>query len=439
MDALTIVGGGLAGSEAAWQAAIRGVKVRLFEMRPAKLTGAHKTGLLGELVCSNSFRSADIMSGPGLLKKELQMAGSLVMRAAEFSRVPAGSALAVDRTAFSGFLSEAISGNALIEVVREEVREIPDAPCIISTGPLTSNSMAEALGRLVGERYLYFYDAVSPIIDAESIDHKKVYFASRYGKGDDDYINCPMTREEYDAFLSALLEADRVNIREFEDERIFEGCMPVEVMAARGKDTLRFGPMKPVGLRDPGTGREPYAVVQLRRENREGSAYNMVGFQTRIKWPEQKRVFGMIPGLEGAEFLRFGSVHRNTFINSPMFLRDDLSLKADRGIFIAGQIAGVEGYIESTAMGLVAGINAVRRILGAETVEVPAATAHGALIRHITSPVGNFEPSNINFGLFPPVGAGKKKDLRRRLMVERAVKEWAEYLGKVCDEGLQRV
>lgn len=439
MDELTIIGGGLAGSEAAWQAAIRGVKVRLFEMRPVKLTEAHKTGLLGELVCSNSLRSADIMSGPGLLKKELQMAGSLVMKAAESSRVPAGSALAVDRAAFSGALSEAISGNPDIEIVREEVREIPCAPAIIATGPLTSRPMAEALGRLIGEKHLYFYDAIAPIIDAGSIDYEKVYFASRYGKGGDDYINCPMTREEYDVFLNALLEADRVNIRDFENERFFEGCMPVEVMASRGKDTLRFGPMKPVGLRDPRTEREPYAAVQLRRENRDGSAYNVVGFQTRIKWPEQKRVFRMIPGLEGAEFLRFGSVHRNTFMNSPVFLREDLSLKADHGIFIAGQITGVEGYIESTAMGLVAGINAARIILGREAVAVPATTAHGALVRHITSPVRNFEPSNINFGLFPPVNAGKGKDLRKRMMVERAIREWGEYLRKACYERLQRV
>ncbi len=439
MNELAIIGGGLAGTEAAWQAAARGVKVRLFEMRPLKLTEAHKTGLFGELVCSNSFRSDDLLSGPGLLKRELRMAGSLIMKAAEASRVPAGSALAVDRTAFSEFLTDAISGNPRIETVREEERDIPDAPAIIATGPLTSGPMAEALGRLVGNRHLYFYDAIAPIIDAESVDYEKVYFGSRYGKGGDDYLNCPMTKEQYEIFLDALMDADRVNIRDFEDEKFFEGCMPVEVMAYRGKDTLRFGPMKPVGLRDPRTGKEPHAVVQLRRENREGSAFNMVGFQTRIKWSGQKRVFRMITGLEKAEFLRFGSVHRNTFMNSPLFLGEDLSLKAHRGIYIAGQITGVEGYIESTAMGLVAGINAAMRIGGRETVRVPVTTAHGSLIRHITAPVRNFEPSNINFGLMPPVNLGKGKDVRKKMMVERAIKDWEEYLLKVGNDRLRRV
>jgi len=431
MNELIIIGGGLAGSEAVWQAAIRGIKVTLFEMRPLKLTEAHKTGFLGELVCSNSLRSGDIMSAPGLLKKELETAGSLIMKAAEVSRVPAGGALAVDRAVFSGFLTDAISRNPNIEVVREEVKEIPHAPCIIATGPLTSSPMADALGRITGNEYLYFYDAISPIVDAGSIDYDRVYFASRYGKGGDDYVNCPMTREEYEKFFDALLEADKVSARAFESEKVFEGCMPVEVMASRGKDTLRFGPMKPVGLRDPKTGREPYAVVQLRPENRDGSAYNMVGFQTRIKWPEQQRVFRMIPGLEKAEFLRFGSVHRNTFINSPLFLREDLTLKAKEEIYLAGQITGVEGYIESTAMGLVAGINAARRILGREAVAVPDTTAHGSLIRHITTPAKNFQPSNINFGLFPPVNSGRGKDLRKKTLVERAVKNWEEYIERV--------
>jgi methylenetetrahydrofolate--tRNA-(uracil-5-)-methyltransferase len=373
-----------------------------------------------------------------LLKKELRMADSLIMRAAEVSRVPAGSALAVDRAAFSGFLTDALSGHPGIEIVREEMKEIPDAPAVIATGPLTSGPMAEALGRLVGQNHLYFYDAIAPIIDAESIDNEKVYFASRYGKGGDDYLNCPMTKEVYELFLNALLEADRVNIREFENEKVFEGCMPVEVMALRGEDTLRFGPMKPVGLRDPRTGKEPYAVVQLRPENRDGSAYNMVGFQTRIKWPEQKRVFRMIPGLEKAEFLRFGSVHRNTFMNSPLFLNEDLSLKTGRGVYIAGQITGVEGYIESTAIGLIAGINAARRMRREEPVTVPATTAHGALVRHITSPARNFEPSNINFGLMPPVDPGKGKELRKKMMVERALRDWEEYLTKVGSEKVRK-
>lgn len=431
MSELIIIGAGLAGSEAAWQAAVRGLKVRLFEMRPMKLTGAHKTGSFGELVCSNSLRSADIMNGPGLLKKELQMAGSLIMEAAEASKVPAGSALAVDRVVFSRFLTDAISANPDIEVVREEVMEIPDTPAVVATGPLTSDAMAEALGRLIGHENLYFYDAIAPIIAAESIDYGKVYFASRYGKGGDDYINCPMTKEEYERFFDALIEADRVNKRNFESEKFFEGCMPAEVMASRGKDTLRFGPMKPVGLRDPKTGREPHAVVQLRPEHNDGSAYNMVGFQTRITWPEQKRVFGMIPGLEKAEFLRFGSIHRNTFLNSPLFLKEDLTLLSRDDVYLAGQITGVEGYIESTAIGLIAGINAARKIQGKEPVPVPPTTAHGALIRHITTRVKTFQPSNINFGLFPPVSAGGRKKLRKKMLVERAMKDWEEYAERI--------
>lgn len=450
MNELIIIGGGLAGSEAAWQAAVRGVKVKLYEMRPERLTEAHKTGLLGELVCSNSLRSADAMSAPGLLKRELHMADSLIMKAAEASYVPAGSALAVDRIAFSGFITNAISNNHNIRVVRAEIGIIPDTLSIIATGPLTSNMMTESLKSFIGHDHLYFYDAIAPIVDSESIDYERVYLASRYGKGGDDYINCPMTREEYETFLDALLEADRVNRRDFEDRKVFEGCMPMEVMAIRGKDTLRFGPMKPVGLPDPKTGREPFAVVQLRRENKDGSAYNMVGFQTRLKWTEQKRVFRMIPGLESAEFLRFGSLHRNTFINSPMFLNTDLTLKKRDDIYMAGQITGVEGYIESTAMGLIAGINASIKMTGKEPIHVPVATAHGSLIKYITSPSENFQPSNINFGLFPPVNSCippvrrslqlqtsglsnglKVKDMKRKAIVERALSDWEDYVKKV--------
>lgn len=432
MAGLIVIGGGLAGCEAAWQAARRRVEVTLFEMRPAKLTGAHKTGLLGELVCSNSLRSADTLSAPGLLKKELEMAGSLIMKAAEASSVPAGSALAVDRNVFAEFLTSALSSEPLITVIREEVCTLPDSLSVLATGPLTSAPMAEALKMRLGHEYLHFYDAIAPIIDAESIEYERVYFGSRYGKGGDDYINCPMTKDEYEAFFGALSEADRVNIRAFENEKVFEGCMPVEVMALRGKDTLRFGPMKPVGLPDPKTGREPYAVVQLRPENREGSAYNMVGFQTRLKWPEQKRVFSMIPGLGKAEFLRYGSVHRNTFINAPEALGRDLALKACPSVYLAGQITGVEGYIESTAMGLVAGINGSRKMKGKESVETPVTTAHGSLIQHITSPSKNFQPSNIHFGLFPAVNSSiKKKDLKRTMIVERAISDWSAYLEKV--------
>lgn len=432
MHDLIVIGGGLAGCEAAWQAAIRGVKVVLFEMRPAKLTEAHKTGFMGELVCSNSLRSAELMTAPGLLKRELQMAGSLIMKAAEMSRIPAGSALAVDRAAFSEFITEAVSAGGNIKIVREEAEEMPDTVSIIATGPLTSKAMTDALARAVG-KHLYFYDAIAPIVEAGSIDYEKVYFASRYGKGGDDYINCPMSKREYEAFYDALSEADRVTARDFESEKIFEGCMPVEVMALRGKDTLRFGPMKPVGLPDPKTGREPYAVVQLRSENRERTAYNIVGFQTRLRWPEQKRVFRMIPGLEKAEFFRFGSLHRNTFLNSPLFLGKDLALKTMPNVFIAGQITGVEGYIESAAMGLIAGINAARKVVRKKPVEAPETTAHGSLIRYITTPYRNFQPSNINFGLLPPVDA-PKKEVRKRMIVERALRDWEEYLKKVSRE-----
>lgn len=435
-EELIVIGGGLAGSEAAWQAARRGIKVALYEMRPGKMTEAHRTGSLAELVCSNSLRSNDLHSGPGLLKRELTMAGSLIMEAAEASQVPAGSALAVDRNIFADFISKKLSGSPGIRIVREEVVSLPAGPAVIATGPLTSDAMADSLTALLGGEHLYFYDAIAPIIDSESIDYSKVYRASRYGKGGDDYINCPMNKDEYDNFYDALIEADRVTPREFENQRVFEGCMPVEVMASRGRDTLRFGPMKPVGLVDPRSGKEPYAVVQLRVENREMTSYNIVGFQTRLKWPEQRRVFQMIPGLANSEFLRFGSIHRNTFINSPLFLSKDLTLKNSKNIFVAGQISGVEGYIESTAMGLVAGINAAFMLKGKDTVDVPSTTSHGALIRHITeSEPGSFQPSNINFGLFPVSEALMKirdKKKRKAAVVDRALMDWGEYVKKVA-------
>jgi methylenetetrahydrofolate--tRNA-(uracil-5-)-methyltransferase len=366
------------------------------------------------------------------------MAGSLIMEAAEASAVPAGSALAVDRGIFSEFISERLSGHPHIRIIREEVRRLPETTAIVATGPLTSESMAVSLAELLGGDHLYFYDAIAPIIDADSIDYGIVYRSSRYGKGGDDYVNCPMNKDEYEAFYSALIEADRVTPREFEEQRVFEGCMPIEVMASRGKDTMRFGPMKPVGLPDPKTGKEPYAVVQLRAENAGLTAYNIVGFQTRLRWPEQKRVFAMIPGLANAEFLRYGSLHRNTFINSPLFLNTDLTLKKKENILIAGQISGVEGYIESTAMGVIAGINASLKIGKKETVEVPPSTAHGALIRHITGSDGSrFQPSNINFGLFPLPGEVLKiRDKRKKkvMIVDKALTDWQEYLGKVKPE-----
>jgi methylenetetrahydrofolate--tRNA-(uracil-5-)-methyltransferase len=435
MQKLIVVGGGLAGSEAAWQAARRGIKVLLYEMRPTKLTEAHRTGMLGELVCSNSLRSADIYSAPGLLKEELSLAGSLIMEAARASSVPAGSALAVDREIFSSFISDMLSGEPNIEIIREEVTDLPDRTAVIATGPLTSELLTGAIGELLGSGHLYFYDAIAPIVDAGSLDYDKVYRASRYGKGGDDYLNCPMSAEEYKAFYEGIMDADKVTPRGFEEQKVFEGCMPIEVMASRGFDTPRFGPMKPVGLPDPKTGREPYAVVQLRSENREMTAYNMVGFQTRLKWPEQKRVFSMIGGLENAEFLRYGSIHRNTFINSPQFLNSDLTLKGMTNIFMAGQISGVEGYIESTAMGLIAGINAAFVLKGRLPAKVPPSTSHGALIRHITeSGPKNFQPSNINFGLFPvPDGAGRVRDKRqkKKMIADRAIADWRSYLAVV--------
>ncbi len=432
---LIVIGGGLAGSEAAWQAATRGVKVRLFEMRPGQTTEAHTTGLLGELVCSNSLRSNDPCSAPGLLKKELSLAGSLIMEAAESSAVPAGSALAVDRKLFAEYVTAVLSGHPNIAIERTEVVGLPGTAAIVATGPLTSPAMTRRLSEVIGGENLYFYDAIAPIVDAESIDYGSVYRASRYGRGGDDYINCPLSEEEYGRFYSALTEADRVTPRPFEEQRVFEGCMPIEIMAARGFDTPRFGPMKPVGLPDPKTGKEPFAVVQLRAENKEGTAYNMVGFQTRLKWPEQRKVFRMIGGLASAEFLRYGSLHRNTFINSPLFLKKDLALKGRGDIFMAGQISGVEGYIESTAMGLVAGINAALKMKGIPAPEVPPQTSHGALIRHITESGGSrFQPSNINFGLFPLLdGAGRigDKKLKKKMIAERALSAWRAYLAAV--------
>ena len=433
MEEITIIGGGLAGCEAAWQATRFGVKVRLYEMRPDKMTEAHKTSGLAELVCSNSLRSGELSTGPGLLKKELEIADSLIIRAAQSSCVAAGSALAVDRELFSLFVSDAVEKHPLIDIVREEVCSMPsDKLIIVATGPLTSAPMADAIRALIGEDHLHFYDAVAPIIDAESIDDAKVYRMSRYGKGGDDYVNCPMNMEQYEMFYAALMESDSVVARNFEDAKVFEGCMPVEVMAGRGKDTLRFGPLKPVGLPDPAIGKIPYAVVQLRAENRERTAYNMVGFQTRLKWPEQKRVFRLIPGLEGANFFRFGSIHRNTYINSPRHLNKDMSLKALHNIFFAGQLTGVEGYIESTAMGLLAGISAALRALGKDFISPPRSSAHGSLLAHIIeSDPGHFEPSNINFGLLPPddqMPRIRDKRMRRQRMAEIAINSWSEYI-----------
>lgn len=437
MIRVVVVGGGLAGSEAAWQAAERGAGVRLFEMRPVTPTPAHKTDRLAELVCSNSLKSDSPEDCHGLLKRELTAYGSVVMAAARAHAVPAGSALAVDREAFAAEITERLSRHPRISIIREEVKAIPEErPVIIATGPLTSDRLAGALRDRFLEYLasqdpsadssdlLYFYDAISPIIAADSIDRQNVFAASRYDKGGDDYLNCPMTREEYHLFWEALRAAELTPIHPFEEARYFEGCLPIEVLAARGGDTLRFGPMKPVGLTDPGTGRQPYAVVQLRLENREGTMYNMVGFQTRMRWGEQRRIFRTIPGLKEAEFLRYGSIHRNTFITAPALLQETMQFRGDPGIFVAGQLTGVEGYLESAATGLLAGLNAVRLLRGDALAVLPSTTALGSLIRHICrADARTFQPMNVNFGLLPPLDEPvRAKRERRQALVERALR-----------------
>ncbi|MCG0237960.1 MAG: methylenetetrahydrofolate--tRNA-(uracil(54)-C(5))-methyltransferase (FADH(2)-oxidizing) TrmFO [Firmicutes bacterium] len=424
---ITVIGAGLAGSEAAWQAAQRGVRVTLYEMRPRVSTGMHQTDQFAELVCSNSFRANSLENAVGLLKEEMRRMGSLIMAMADAHRVPAGGALAVDRHAFSAAVTRALMEHPNIRIVREEVREIPpDGIVIIATGPLTSGALAEAIRRFTGEEYLAFYDAAAPIVVADSIDMEKVFRASRYGKGQgDEYLNCPMTREEYMRFYEALLTAEKAIPHNPEDLKItyFEGCLPIEEMARRGPDTLRFGPLKPVGLRDPRTGKEPYAVVQLRQDNAAASHYNMVGFQTSLKWGEQQRVFRMIPGLENAEFARYGVMHRNTFIKSPKVLLPTLQTRKRPTLFFAGQITGVEGYVESAAGGLVAGINAARLALGLEPLAFPPETALGALPRYITeADPDNFQPMNIAFGLLPPPPVRTRdKRAARRIVSERAL------------------
>ena len=420
---LTIIGGGLAGCEAAWQAASLGVSVDLYEMKPQKFSPAHQLPGLAELVCSNSLRGDSLENAVGLLKEELRRLGSLFMEGAEATRVPAGGALAVDREKFSTFITDRVASHPLITLHRGEVTEIPDAGIVvIASGPLTSDSLAAVIASLAGD-YLYFYDAIAPIVSSDSVDMGTVFAASRYGKGDgDDYLNCPLSAEEYEAFVDALLAAEKVPARDFEKVVHFEGCMPVEEMAARGRETLRFGPMKPVGLVDPRTGLEPHAVVQLRKENLEGTMYNLVGFQTKLTWPEQRRIFRMIPGLESAEFVRLGSMHRNTFINAPALLAPTFQLKSDPRIFFAGQITGVEGYVESAGSGYLAGINAALAARGEEPILPPRTTALGALVHHVTNAeVKSFQPMNVNYGLFPELGGRVKKKERRQKLAERAL------------------
>lgn len=426
---ITIIGGGLAGCEAAWQIARRGVSVILNEMKPQRFSPAHQLPGLAELVCSNSLRGISLDNAVGLLKEELRRCGSLTMEGAEASRVPAGGALAVDRQLFSDYITEKISAHPLIRIERKEVAHIPvEGIVIIASGPLTSDALAASLAELTGDR-LYFYDAIAPIVAADSLDMTKVFSASRYGKGDgDDYLNCPLNEEEYLRFVAELNSGEKVPARDFEKVVHFEGCMPVEELAARGVETLRFGAMKPVGLIDPKTGYEAHAVIQLRAENREKTMYNLVGFQTKLTWPEQRRIFRMIPGLEAAEFVRLGSMHRNTFINSPALLLPTQQLKNDPRIFFAGQITGVEGYVESAASGFLAGIAAASIARGEALPVVPPETAMGALMHHITNAdVKHFQPMNVNYGLFPELPGRIKKKERRQKLAERALAALDEW------------
>ena len=423
-NVITVIGGGLAGSEAAWQIARQGEKVRLYEMRPARQTGAHRTDRLAEIVCSNSLKSDQPYNASWLLKEELRRLGSILMQVADSVRVPAGSALAVDRERFASGVTEVISGEPNIELIREEVTEIPKQGIgIIASGPLTSASLSESIRQFCGSDHLYFYDAISPIVDADTIDHSRIYRASRYGKASDDYLNCPMNAQQYDAFYNAVMSAESVAIHDFEEAYYFESCLPIEELARRGRDTLRFGPMRPVGLVDPRTDRVPYAVVQLRQEDLMQSSYNIVGFQNHLKFPDQKRIFRMIPGLENAEFLRFGQIHRNTYINAPQILLPTMAARRDPRVFFAGQLAGTEGYIENVASGLVAGINAVRALRGEEPMILPAETAIGALCRYVSTPQKHFAPMNINFGLLPPMDFPQRtaKMEKHRLLCERAL------------------
>lgn len=437
---ITVVGAGLAGSEAAWQAAQLGVRVRLYEMRPNTMTPAHSTGKMAELVCSNSFKAKSLENGPGVLKQEMILLDSLVLESALKNEVPAGVALAVDRNLFADLITERIESHPSIEVVREENQTLPEGIVIFATGPLTSPSLTEILIRLTHGKFLYFFDAISPIVDSATIDMEKCFKASRYQEDNDDYVNCPFAKEEYYAFVEALVKAEAVALKPFEKPAYFEGCLPVEEMGRRGPDTLAFGPMKPVGLTDPKTGRRPFAVVQLRPEDKFGQLYNIVGFQTKLKYAEQQRVFHMIPGLEKAEFMRYGSVHRNTYINSPVLLKPHLELRDRKGVFVAGQLVGVEGYIESAAMGWIAGTNAARMVLGLPPVVPPPTTAIGALLNYITTAdPKHFQPMNINFGLMPPMrDTGPARRRNRREVADRALEHMKIWKSQTLpDRGVQ--
>ena len=405
MKKVTVLGAGLAGCECAWQLAKRGIEVRLFEMKPNKMTPAHSSEYFAELVCSNSLRSDELTNAVGLLKAEMRKMGSLIMESADSNRVAAGGALAVDREGFSRYITDKIKSCTNIELVSEEATDFPEGELVVATGPLTSDALAEKLEKLCNCTGLHFYDAVAPIVTLESVDMDSAFFASRYDKGTADYVNCPMNEEEYKAFVKELVSAKEAPVHGFDDGGVFEGCMPVEVMARRGEETLRFGPLKPVGLRDPRTGKENYAVVQLRRDNADGTIYNLVGFQTHLTWGEQKRVFSMIPALKNAEFIRYGVMHRNTYLNSPQLLDRYYRLRSEPRISFAGQMTGVEGYVESAASGMLVGIETAARLLELEPVNFPQETAIGALGLYISGgSIGDFQPMNINFGIITPLG-----------------------------------
>jgi methylenetetrahydrofolate--tRNA-(uracil-5-)-methyltransferase len=427
---VNVIGAGLAGSEAAWQIASRGIKVKLYEMRPVRQTPAHHTEKFAELVCSNSLRANTLTNAVGVLKEEMRKLNSVIISSADDCAVPAGGALAVDRHEFAGLVTERVKNHPNVEVINEEVAEIPEGPTIIATGPLTSDNLSKALNSLTGEEYLYFYDAAAPIIEVDSINMDKVYLKSRYDKGEAAYLNCPMTEQEFDRFYEALISAETVPLKEFEKEVFFEGCMPVEVMAKRGKKTLVFGPMKPVGLEDPKTGKIPYAVVQLRQDNSAGTLYNIVGFQTHLKWGPQKELLRLIPGLENAEVVRYGVMHRNTFLNSPRLLKDTYQLKDRNDLFFAGQMTGVEGYVESAASGLIAGINAAKLVKGEELAVFPRETAIGSMAYYITTAnPENFQPMNANFGLLPPLEKRiKNKQERNTALGERALETIQNFI-----------
>ena len=429
MEQVTVLGAGLAGSEAAWQLARRGLPVRLVEMKPEKMTPAHKSEYFAELVCSNSLRSDELSNAVGLLKAEMRRMGSLIMEAADANRVAAGGALAVDRLGFSRYVTEKLEAQENIEIIREEAAEIPAGEVIVATGPLSSDAIAEKIAALCPDSDLHFYDAVAPIVTLESVDMDSAFFASRYDKGTADYVNCPMDKDEYLAFVRELVSAKEAEVHGFDDGGVFEGCMPVEVMARRGVDTLRYGPLKPVGLRDPRTGKENYAVVQLRRDNADGTLYNLVGFQTHLTWGEQKRVFSMIPALKNAEFVRYGVMHRNTYLNSPKLLDRYYRLRSDPRISFAGQMTGVEGYVESAASGMLVGIETAARMLGLPAVDFPQETAIGALGLYISGgSVGDFQPMNINFGIVTPLGYRVKGKRNKNAEISRRSLEIIESL-----------